>query len=143
MAHSALQAAATRLRDATRELELIAVEDRPQRGDVHLVDVIHNAAFELAGAAEQAMAALTAGGPHAVAGCHRHVNHFGATLSLELTNPERLIELARFGNHGRESRAWVREVVRSAAACQTLLWTDLHPALLACWTDLTDRRRKG
>lgn len=144
-----LHAAATRLRDAIRELEVIAVEDSPRSGDVYLVEIVHHAAFELSGAAEQAVAALdpeattgTAGGCRSV-GCtvadfHLHVNTLGTTLVRHLAGPERLAELAGLSAYGPEPKAWSREVARGVATCQDLLWTDLLPALQACWVELVE-----
>lgn len=142
-----LHRAAGRLRDAALELELIAVEDRP-RDSVHLVDVVHNDAFEVSGEAEQAVATLTAIAGRtgslppqavtpAVAECTAHANRLGKALGCELSSPERLADLA--GLTGLELRTWATEVTRSVTACQRLLWTDFQPALLTCWIELVER----
>ena len=139
-----------RLREAVRELALIAVEDRPRGTEVHLVTVVHDAALDLAAEAEQAEAALrlepVADGltrswsvSRAVADCQAHVNEFGGVLVRELAAPERLSELAVFSRErGREAGAWAGEIVRCIETCQHLLWTDLEPALLCYWQELAD-----
>jgi hypothetical protein len=134
---SALAASVGRLRDSTRELELIAVEDRPRRGDVHLVDVVQHAAFEVAGEAEQAVRAIR---DRDVVRCQEHVNRLGGILVGDLAAPERLAELGGLGGrHGREAGAWSAEVVRCVEACQRALWTAVQPAVLAYWRELTDQ----
>jgi hypothetical protein len=147
------QAAAGRLAEAVRELVLIAVEDQPRGRQVHLVDVVSDAALELISHAEQAAAGHgTAGhgaGPEsrhqaeqAVLAIQANLNHLGRVLVSEMAAPERLAELARFGaRHGRESAAWADEVVRCVQACQQVIWTDVQPILLACWEELTDTDR--
>jgi hypothetical protein len=144
----ALAASTRRLREAARELELIAVEDRPRRGDLHLVDVVQNAAFEVTGAAEHVVSALrttgsTAGAhPLAVANCQHHVTALGAVLVRDLAAPHRLAELGVLGRrHGPEAGAWAGEVVRCVAACQRALWTDVQPALVAYWREIAETYR--
>jgi hypothetical protein len=143
-------ASAGRLREAVRELTLIAVEDRPGGTEVHLVTLVHDAALDVAAEAEQVEAALRrehpAGGrtptwsaPRAVADCQAHVNALGGVLVRELAAPERLGDLAVFSRErGREAGAWVGEIVRCIETCQHLLWTDVQPALLRYWQELAD-----
>jgi hypothetical protein len=148
-----VQLSARRLVEAARELVLIAVEDRPRFSEVHLVTLVHDAALDLGGEAEQADSALQPGGPsesilmtepsQAVALCQAHVNLTGAVLVRELATPERLNDLTVFGrNRGREASAWAKEILRCIESCQHLLWTDTQPALLSYWRELasiTDR----
>jgi hypothetical protein len=143
-------ASAGRLREAVRELALIAVEDRPRGTEVHLVTVVHDAALDLTAEAEQAEAALrlepladrmTRGLPasRAVADCQAHVNALGGVLVRELAAPERLRDLAAFSHErGPEAGAWAGEIIRCIETCQHLLWTDLEPALLCYWQELAD-----
>lgn len=143
-------ASAGRLREAVRELTLIAVEDRPRGIEVHVVTVVHDAALDLAAEAEQAEAALRlerpAGGKtrsssasRAVADCQAHVNALGGVLVSQLAAPERLSDLALFSRErGREASAWAGEIVRCIETCQHLLWTDIEPALLCYWQELAD-----
>jgi hypothetical protein len=147
---SSAHASAGRLREAVRELTLIAVEDRPHGTEVHLVTVVHDAALDLAAEAEQAAAALRLESPtglktgssvasHAVADCQFHVNALGGVLVRELAAPGRLSDLALFSRErGREARAWAEEIVRCIETCQHLLWTDVQPALLCYWQELAD-----
>jgi hypothetical protein len=134
---TAVTASTCRLREATRELELIAVEDLPRRGDVQLVDVVHNAAFELSGAAESAVRAALRGD---VATCQEHVTRLGETLVRDLADPDRLADLGALGHlRGREAGAWAGEVIRCVHTCQRALWTDVQPAVLAYWRELAER----
>jgi hypothetical protein len=146
---TSVQASAGRLSEAVRELVLIAVEDQPRGSDVHFVTVIHDAALDIAGEAEQGWAALRSEGhpvgvslaqaSQAVAGCQAHVNVMGAVLVRELAAPARLSDLMIFRrNRGREAGAWATEIVRCIEACQLLLWTDMQPALLGYWQELAD-----
>lgn len=138
-AYAELAAAVRRLRDITRELELIAVSDQPRGGDVALVDQVANAALEVSGAAEETAAAFhdtattTGGGASStVALCQKHVLTLGQILVGRLAAPERLAELDGLGaEHGREAGAWAGEVVRSVHSCQQSLWSDVLPALFA------------
>jgi hypothetical protein len=139
-----------RLREAVRELTLIAVDDRPRGTEVHLVTLVHDAALDLTAEAEQAQAALRLDSPagamtrllsaaRAVADCQAYVNALGGLLVTELAAPERLGELALFSRErGREAGAWVGEIVRCIETCQHLLWTDVQPALLCYWQELAD-----
>ena len=149
---SEVQASARRLSEAVRELVLIAVEDQPRGTEVHLVTVIHDDVLDLAAEAEQAGALLLADGPaaaisrarasRAVAGGQAHLNAMGALLVRALATPERLNDLATLGRqHGREAGAWAKEIVRCLDACQQLAWTDLQPAILAYWEEITDTSR--
>jgi hypothetical protein len=145
-----VQASARRLRELVRELVLIAVEDQPRSTEVHLVTVINDAVLDLAAKAEEADAAIgleqTAEGarphaatPHQVARCQHHVTMLGAVLVRELAAPDLLNDLAALGHErGREATAWAAEIVRCIQACQIALWTDVQPALLAYWQELTD-----
>jgi hypothetical protein len=145
---TSVRASAGRLAEAARELVLIAVEDRPCGVKVHLVDVVSDAALELISHAEQAAAELNSVADSrrdaslAVLATQAHINRMGSVLVSELAAPERLGELARFGpRHGRESAAWAVEVVRCVQGCQQLIWTDLQPAVLAYWEEITDTDR--
>ena len=150
---ASVQASGGRLGEAVRDLVLFAVEDRPRGNEVHLVTVVHDAALDVAGEAEQAGGALRPEGvpegwperislteaSQAVADCHAHVNAMGAVLTRELATPERLYDLAVFGRQrGREASAWANEIARCIETCQHLLWTDVQPALLAYWRELAD-----
>ena len=147
---SSVQASAGRLRSAAGDLVLIAVEDQPRGTDVHLVTLVHDAALDLAAEAEQAAAALQqaerpgaataiAAAARRVANCHARVNALGVVLAQDLAAPERLGELAALGaERGREADAWAREIISCIQSCQRLLWTDMQPALLGYWRELTD-----
>jgi hypothetical protein len=147
---SSVQASAGRLREATQELVLIAVEDRPRGTELHLTTQVHDVALDLAAEAEQAHASLRPdeGGrppsceadPRQVAEGHARINAFGALLVRDLAATERLNDLATLGrDHGREAGAWAREIIRCIETCQYLLWTDVQPALLGYWRELAGR----
>jgi hypothetical protein len=140
-----VQASARRLREAARELVLIAVEDQPRGCQVHLIAVVHDAALQAAAEAEQADAAMAPeqgpGGATAqtVARCQHHVTLLGAALVQELAAPDLLNDLAALARErGGEVGAWVREIFRCIQACQLALWTDVQPALLGYWRELAD-----
>jgi hypothetical protein len=143
-----VQASARRLREIAGELVLTAVEDQPRNCQVHLVAVVHDAALEVAGQADQADAAVrpadgdgapSSQAPQAVAHCQRHITLLGAALVRELSAPEMQNDLAALGRErGREVSAWVREISRCIQACQIALWTDVQPALLGYWQELAD-----
>ena len=145
---SEVRASAQRLRELVRELVLTAVEDQPRNCQVHLVAVVHDAALEVAGQAEQAEQVVsprdgdgTPPGPasQAVAHCQRHVTLLGAALTRQLAAPEMQNDLAALARErGREVGAWVREISRCIQACQIALWTEVHPALLGYWQELAD-----
>ena len=143
-----VQASARRLREIAGELVLTAVEDQPRNCQVHLVAVVHDAALEVAGQADQAEAVVNPpdgdGTPpmpaeQAVAHCQRHITLLGAALVRALAAPEMQNDLAALGRErGREVSAWVREISRCIQACQIALWTEVQPALLGYWQELAD-----
>ncbi len=143
-----VQASARRIREIAGELVLTAVEDQPRSCQVHLVGVVHDAALEVADQAEQADVAVSPQNgdgapprpaPQAVAHCQRHITSLGAALVRQLAAPEMQNDLAALGRErGREVSAWVREISRCIQACQTALWTEMQPALLAYWQELAD-----
>ncbi|MGI5453434.1 hypothetical protein ACQEWB_09730 [Streptomyces sp. CA-249302] len=136
-AHTALTAALHRLRDTTRELELIAVSDQPRGGGVVLVDEVGNAALEISGASERAATALQGRDATAVALCQSYVHFLGSVLTAQLAAPERLADLGTFGGErGREATAWADEVVTCVQACQRSLWNDVLPATLGYWQEI-------
>jgi len=146
---SSVQASAGRLHEAVQDLVLIAVEDRPRGTEPHIVTVVHDAALDLAGEAEQAQATLRPDVPgqgmaraaisRQVAESQARINAFGALLVRDLAAAQRIKDLATLGgDHGREAGAWAKEIVRCIETCQYLLWTDVQPALLGYWRELAD-----
>jgi hypothetical protein len=142
---SSVRASAGRLREAVRELALIAVEDQPRSVTVHLLDAVSDAVLELTSHAELAATELDGisdprrNAPLAVLAAQAHLNQLGAALTADLATPGRLAELAGFGQgHGRESAAWAGEVLRCVQACQQIIWTDVQPALLGYWEEIID-----
>jgi hypothetical protein len=145
---TALVAAVRRLSETTGELALIATEDQPRDCQVHLVAVVHDAALDAAAEAGQAEAALASVGgadgraAHAVALSQQHIASLGEVLARGLAAPDFLNDLAALGRErGRETGAWVLEISRCVQACQIALWTDVQPALLAYWQEITDPDR--
>lgn len=137
---SAAVSATRRLRDATRELVLIATEDQPQGCQAHLITVVHDAVLDVAAEAEQADTALRQGnGAGAVVRGQEHLTRLGALLVRDLAAPERLDDLVALSrDYGREAGAWAGEIIRSMHGCQQLMWTDVQPALLGYWQELAD-----
>jgi hypothetical protein len=110
-----------------------------------LVDMVRNAAVEVAGEAAQASAAVQGSGlrwgagPSAVACCQAHVNSLGSVLVQQLAAPKQLAGLAGPGDsQGCEIAKWAAEVARCVQACQRVVWTDLQPALLGYWIELIE-----
>jgi len=148
-ARSAMHAAAGRFHEAVQELLLIAVEDGPRNVELHLATIIHDAALDLAAEGEQAWAVLQASArhddrpravtPRQLAEYQARILALGAVLVRDLAVAGRLNDLAGLGrNHGREAGAWADEIVRCIETCQHLLWTEVQPALLGYWQELTD-----
>ena len=137
---SAVGSSTRLLREAIRELALIATEDQPQGCQAHLVTIVHDAVLDVAAEAEHADATLRQEhGAAAVARCQEHLTLLGTLLIRDLAAPERLSELAALGReYGREAGAWAGEIVRSVHACQLLMWTAVQPALLGYWQELAD-----
>jgi hypothetical protein len=145
---TSVHGSAERLREAVQHLVLIAVEDRPRGAELHLTTIMHDAALDLAAEADHAAAVLRpdgpAGDPASTMGYQRileyqaGINRLGCVLIRELATAERINHLGAAGaGHGREAGAWAEEIIRCIETCQHLLWTDVQPALLGYWQELT------
>jgi hypothetical protein len=139
------------VREALTSLRLTAVEDRPLRDEVLLVERLANAVDDLIGWREEA-ADAAADGQKAV----RHpLDGYGAREKLALAHDgfirlkytffsegvsyEEINELTRFGQRrGREWLGWTRSVVQALDQCRTPI-RELDEALLQCWRELAER----
>jgi hypothetical protein len=137
--------------EALASLRLTAVEDRPLRDEVLLVDRLANVVDDLIGWRDEATAAA-ADGQKAV----RHpLDCYGAREKLALAHDrfarfeykffsegvsyEQINELTRFGQRsGRECLGWTRSVVHALGQCWTPI-RELDEALLQCWRELAER----
>jgi hypothetical protein len=139
------------LRESLSGLRMTAVEDKPLRGDVVLVDVFGDAADDLLGWLEEAADAAEAGrqsvgGPvdldhvrRALTTCQERFNRLVDRFTSDLVRYERIAELARLGHErGGEWRAWATSVKAALEDCRQPIF-DVNQALFRCWQDLTER----
>jgi|SRR5215208_3365841 len=139
------------LREALTGLRTTAVEDRPLRGDVVLVDAFGDAAEDLLGwlegaleAAIEARAALarptdldSAG--RALAACQERCNRIAARFESDLLTYERIADLLRLGrSRGGEWHAWATSVKGALDACRSPLF-ETNESLFACWREIVER----
>jgi hypothetical protein len=133
-----------------RGVRLTVVEDKPQRGDVVLVDRLGNAIEDLLGWAEEAVSAAieaeqavahpldTHRARQSLTLCQERFAHL-AREHLDLTSYERMAELMRFGRGRRgEWQAWTRSVRQALEECQPPL-EDVNRALFRCWQEIAER----
>jgi hypothetical protein len=139
------------VREAFAGLRLTAVEDRPLRDEVLLVERLADAVDDLIGWLDEALAA--AGDAQKAA---RHpLDGYRACKALALANDrfiqleykffsagvsyEELNELTRFGQRrGREWLGWTRSVIAALEQCRAPV-RELDEALLHCWRELAER----
>jgi len=132
-------------------LRTTVVEDKPLRGDSVLVDVFGNAADDLLGWSEEALAAAREGQQacrhpidlHGVQGalttCQERFNRITYQFSSDLIHYERIAELRRFGRQrGGEWRAWTNSIKEALNECQQLLF-DVNQTLFRCWQEMAER----
>jgi hypothetical protein len=141
------------LREDSRALRLVAVEDRPVGEPSKLVDDVGAASDTLAGWVEEllagaagAAAAAGSGDPADQGRLRRALDRAGATLERaaaqfleDLATVRRFDELGAFAHRGgSESRAWVEEIRQAIDRTQSSLWA-AQVALTTCWRELADR----
>jgi hypothetical protein len=139
------------MHEALASLRLTAVEDRPLRDEVLLVERLANAVDDLIGWLDEALAAAC-DGQKAV----RHpLDGYRVREALALANDrfiqleykffsagvsyEEINELTRFGQRrGREWLGWTRSVIQALDQCRAPI-LELDEALLHCWRELAER----
>ncbi|MGB6310413.1 MAG: hypothetical protein WBF89_21750 [Steroidobacteraceae bacterium] len=139
------------MRDALQSLGLTAIEDRPPRDEVLLVERLGNLVEDLRGwteegcraAAEAQEAIAHPADWHAVRGALAQANErlivveyrfFGDAVAYETTDA-----LLRFGRQrGREWLGWSKSVVQALDACRAPLRA-LDEACLQAWQELGER----
>jgi hypothetical protein len=132
-------------------LRMTVVEDKPCGGDIVLVDVFGDAAEDMLGWLEEALANAdegrrAAGHPvdlerarRALATCQERFNRLHQRLSSDLICYERIAELMRFGRkRGGEWQAWATSVKQALDRCQPPLYA-LSQTLFACWQEIAER----
>jgi len=139
------------LRDALLGLRVTVVEDKPLQGDVVLVDMFGDAADDLLGWLEEALAAAENGqqateqridldrARRALTTCQERFNRIAQCFSSDLTSYERITELKRLGHrrHG-EWLAWANSVKGAVDQCKQPLY-EVNQALFLCWQEMTER----
>ncbi len=139
------------LREALTGLRTTVVEDKPLQGDVVLVDLFGDAADDLLGLLDEALAAAIEGqqavihpadlerARRALTTCQKRFNQIAHRFSSDLLRYERIAELKRFGRRrGGEWRAWASSVKAALDWCQQPLF-DVNQALFNCWQELAER----
>jgi hypothetical protein len=138
-------------REALAGLRLTAVEDRPLRDQVLLVERLADAVDDLIGWLDEALAAAG----DAQKAIRHPLNGYRACEALALANDrfiqleykffsagvsyEEISELTRFGQRrGREWLGWTRSVVQALDQCRAPI-RELDEALLHCWRELAER----
>ena len=139
------------LRETLLELRTTAVEDKPLRGDVVLVDELGDAADELGGWMEEALAAALEAqqavrypvdvecAKRSLVLCHACLNRVSNRFYIDLASYEEIAKLAGLGRErGGEWGASSRGVKEAIYRCRPHL-CDLNESAFACWQELTDR----
>jgi hypothetical protein len=139
------------VREALAGLRLTAVEDRPLRDEVLLVERLADSVDDLIGWLDEARAAAG----DAQKAVRHPLDSYRACAALALANDrfiqleykffsagvsyEEINELTRFGQRrGREWLGWTRSVLQALDQCRTPV-RELDEALLHCWRELAER----
>ena len=139
------------LREALQSLALTAIEDRPQRGEVLLVERLGNLVEDLRGSAEEAREAAAQAsaalahptdlnlGRRALAIANERFIRLEYRFFDEAVAHVLLSELQRFSRQrGREWQSWTGGVVQALDACRAPL-RELDEAMLCAWQELGER----
>jgi hypothetical protein len=140
-----------RLRDEVEAFRVTLVEDKPERGDVALVDRFSDAADDLGGWLEEAVAGAGEARRasigrsldldrlrQSVADCQERFNRSRSRL-WEIASYDHVSELVRLGNDlGREGRAWVDSVRAALDSCRKSM-EDVSDSLFLSWQELVER----
>jgi hypothetical protein len=138
-------------REAFESLRLTAVEDRPPRDEVLLVERLANAVDDLNGWLAEAVAAAGDGqkavrhpfdgyrAREALARANDRFIRLEHKFFCEGASYEEINELTRFGQRrGREWLGWTRSVIQGLDQCRVPV-RELDEAILLCWRELAER----
>lgn len=138
------------LRDALVDVRLTVVEDKPQAGDLVLVDVLGDRLDALQGWVEQALAAADGARLAAVqpanlnqlqrwlVTCQEQYHVYLQHFTVDLASYERITELNRAARRGGEWRAWAQSVRKGIDETQHHT-TAVGQALFVCWQEVGER----
>jgi hypothetical protein len=139
------------LQESLIDLRLAAVEEKPARGDLVLVDLYGDGADELIGSIEEALQSAEGGYRSALppvdldrarrelTACHESYIRLSRRFKDDLTRYERVADLAGIGRRrGRAWGLWAFNVKSGLDRCQQPLF-DVDEALLACWREIGER----
>lgn len=139
------------LHDVFAGLRTTVREDKPLQDDVVLVDLFGDAADDVLGLIEEALAAARdaqqaalspatlSQASHGLTICHDRHNQVSHRCSADLLCYERIRELRRFGRRrGGEWRAWSRSVKAALDSCRQPLF-EVDDAILRSWHELVER----
>jgi hypothetical protein len=140
-----------KLRDVLQGVQLTAVEDRPERGAVVLVDEMGDAAEELLGQLEDALGAANkarrAAGPSLdlnrtrrhLAESQESFRPLSQTVYANLLSYERIAALLQFARErGRQWMAWVNSVRQGLERTRPALEA-VDLAYFRCWQEIAER----
>lgn len=140
-----------RLREALNALRLTIAEDRPMHGDAALVETFSNAADDLLGGLDEALAAASVARAAttypadvhkvrwALTTCQDRCNNVTQRLSTEFMAYEPVAGLMRLGAERLGKwPAWSQSVKVGIEACHQPLY-DVNQALFVCWQEIAER----
>jgi hypothetical protein len=139
------------LRDILQGLRLTAVEDRPERGAVVLVETFGDVVEELAGQLEEGLTAADkarrgGGSPldlnrarRFLAASQEQFQRLSQTFYGDLFSYDRIASLVQFARErDREWMAWVNSTRQGIERCQPLLEA-VSQAYFRCWQEIAER----
>jgi len=128
----------------------VTLGDKPPDQDLALVDGLENVLLDTLGELHEARkAALNARrtvGPQpdldrarrALTSCQQRFHRIGQHFSLNLISYEKLKELVRLGEKGKEWRSWADSTRQGIEQCRTPM-EQTSQALAGCWQELAER----
>ena len=142
-------------REAFASLRLTAIEDRPLRDEVLLVERLGDAVDDLQGWLEEAVGAARDAqqavrhpldgyrAREGLALAHERFIQLEYKFFFEGISYEEIGELSRFGRRrGREWLGWTGSVIQALDQCRAPL-REVDEALLGCWRELSERLGAG
>jgi hypothetical protein len=144
-----LSAALDLLHDALNTLHVM-VGDKPMGQDLAVIDGLENALLDTLGelheARKAALDARRAVGPHpdldrarrTLTACQQRFHRIEQQFSLNLVSYEKLKQLVRLGEKGKEWRSWADSTRQDIEQCRQPL-EQISKALADCWQELAER----